>query len=272
MTSLTHPGNVDRPGYSPLESLLLLPPIATCVFSFLNTPDYLCVRNASRTMRCFVDNNRRFFKNMVFLKRGAERWLDILESDVDNIISEEHYNLTISETVLEISETHRLRELKEAQGKKRALERLVAVLSAQDDAWAEPAMEFWRSKHDEIQIEVKEIQELLGKHTPFRITDFYYPRLMGRHLSQIMRNLPVGRNLTSMILDGTGVDTEWIQYIMCRYASTLRGLSVRECPNIDVYVFADWILDSLYRHKPFSLKWLRVGHHQASKPKRANGV
>ena len=76
-------------GYSPLECLMLIPPIATAVFAFLNTPDCLCLRNTSRTMRRFVQSNSRFFRNLVFVGRGGERWLDLLESDHERAFDSE---------------------------------------------------------------------------------------------------------------------------------------------------------------------------------------
>jgi hypothetical protein len=98
------------------------------------------------------------------------------------------------------------------------------------------------------------------------VAEYYYPELMGKHLAQIMKNLPIGKNLASIVLDGTGVDTEWMQHLLCAYSSTLRGVSTRFCPNIDAWVFADWLLDSIRRHHVVSLQWLRVGVSLAGVP------
>jgi hypothetical protein len=88
----------------------------------------------------------------------------------------------------------------------------------------------------------------------------HFPELMGRHLAQIVRNVPIGRNLASIVLDGTGVDTAWLQLVLVKFSSTLRGLSVRDCPNVDWVIFPDWLMASLFYHEPIALKWLRVSN------------
>jgi hypothetical protein len=65
---------------------MVIPPVQSSVFCFLNTPDYFCVRNTSRTLRNFIDLNKRFFRNLVFLRRGGELWLDPLETELDNVL------------------------------------------------------------------------------------------------------------------------------------------------------------------------------------------
>ncbi|KAF8251417.1 hypothetical protein K440DRAFT_670083 [Wilcoxina mikolae CBS 423.85] len=257
--------NTRGPGYSPLECLMLIPPISTCVFSFLNTPDYLCVRSSSRTMRCFVENNRRFFRNLVFLKRGgcSEKLLDILESNADNAINalnDENQSLVVCSVVREILEAHEQLEWRKKELEGQMTDLLIRHMVTVSDEWRVPAVELWGHQSLKVKEQLTEFLKRPGlvKPEPFNVSDFYYPRLMGRHLSQIINNLPIGRNVTSIVLDGTGVDTEWIQLVMTRFASTLRGLSVRDCENIDGYIFPDWLLDCLYRHHPISLRWLRV--------------
>jgi hypothetical protein len=210
-------------------------------------------------MRCFVENNRRFFRNVVFLKRGGEKLLDMLESNADNAFNGENQSLVVSSVVHDILETREQREWRKKELEDQMINFLIQNMSTVSDEWRHLAVEAWHEQSLKVKEQVNEFSKRLVKPVRFDFSDYYHPRLMGRHLSQIINNLPIGRNVTSIVLDGTGVDTLWIQLVMTRFASTLRGLSVRNCENIDAYIFPDWLLDCLYRHYPISLRWLRVG-------------
>ena len=117
--------------------------------------------------------------------------------------------------------------------------------------WDDPEVQqYWKSEYENI---IAHDQE-----TPInksRTGDFF-PHMMGKHLLRTLRSLPL-RNLTSLIIDGTGVDTMHMNLILNQYPK-LRGISVRGCPNFECSLWADWLLEQMYWQRPISLQWLRV--------------
>lgn len=244
-----------NPADSKPECLLLIPPISTCVFSFLNTPDNLCLRNTSKTMRCFVQNNPRFFRNLIFLRKGAGHWFDAIEKEYEN---NNNYRIQLQDMACDIAEKLGRQEWAIARMEKSTVGTIIEALEGLRDNGKHSPLEEWREQAKLIDARLTYYEKKWPVTKHFRISEFYCPKLMGRHFAQIINNMPIGRNVTSIVLDGTGVDTRWIQMIMMRFRSTLLGLSVRDCRNINTYVFADWLADSLFRHYPTPLKWLRV--------------
>lgn len=117
--------------------------------------------------------------------------------------------------------------------------------------WDDPEIQqYWKLEYGNI---IAHSQE-----TPINKsgTGDFFPRMMGNHLLRTLRSLPL-RNLTSLIIDGTGVDTMHMNLILNQYPK-LRGISVRGCPNIECSLWADWLLEQMYRQRPISLQWLRV--------------
>jgi hypothetical protein len=242
-------------GFSPMESAMLLPPVATGVLSFLNTPDYLNVRCASRTLRNFIDGNPRFFRNMVFLRTGADSWMDALESEEVNINTEGHWRqlARIESYRMKVANLQKERRMRELE--KDTIERIISSVSQCSNGliWDYDLSSTWLVKLVAVEADLSRLPKIVVKKQ-------HFPELMGRHLAQIVRNVPIGRNLASIILDGTGVDTAWLQLVLVKFSSTLRGLSVRDCPNVDWVIFPDWLMASLFYHEPIALKWLRVSN------------
>lgn len=245
-------------GYSPLECLMLIPPIATTVFSFLNTPDYLCLRNTSRTMRIFVQSNARFFRNLVFVGRGGERWLDLLESNHRKAFDFETQPAAIREVLRQITEQRQRREFQVKKMEDRYVKMVLDSLSVLSGEWRDVTWRLWTDRSMQVERELDRFPLRLHDDDPPKIPSLYYPGMMARHFFQVVGSLPIGRNIGTIVLDGTGIDTPAVQLVMARFACTLRGLSVKNCRNVDIWIFADWLLDSLYRHIPLALRWLRV--------------
>jgi hypothetical protein len=241
-------------GFSPLETAILLPPVGAGVMSLLSTPDYLNVRSASRTLRGFVDGNPRFMRNLVFLRRGAEGWMDALESDVIDLTKGYWQQMARTEAY-RMTREHIQSERRKRELERDTIERILRSLwqSSNGHVRNYDLNDTWTNRLLAVEKDLSGFPEMVAKNV-------YFPGLMGRHLAQILLNVPIGRNLTSIILDGTGVDTEWLQLVLVRFSSTLRGLSVRHCPNIDWAIFPDWLMDSIFYHEPIALKWLRVSN------------
>ena len=231
---------------------MLLPPVATSVFGFLNTPDYLCLRNTSRTMRCFVESNPRFFRSLTLVRRGAEYLFETLEHYYENT---DNFAYQLREMAAAMAEQMAREQMAGRRIEQNAIATIIDSVRCLGECGP---LQRWLDEAQHIHAQLLEYEEKWPAVKRFRIQDFYCPQLMGRHLAQIINSVPVGRVVSSVVLDGTGVDTRWIQLILIRFRSTLRGLSVRDCKNINVHVFADWLGESLLHHHPIALKWLRV--------------
>ncbi|RPB02417.1 hypothetical protein L873DRAFT_1787777 [Choiromyces venosus 120613-1] len=86
----------------------------------------------------------------------------------------------------------------------------------------------------------------------------FYNRLRGGHLYKMITNLPIGRGLTTLIIDGTSADTRSLSLILPRMEGTLRGVSAKWCKHIECYFWSEWIMEAMYKNRPFALKWLSI--------------
>ncbi|KAG0128038.1 hypothetical protein HOY82DRAFT_671769 [Tuber indicum] len=86
----------------------------------------------------------------------------------------------------------------------------------------------------------------------------FYRRLRGRHLCRMIQTFPVGRRLTTLIIDGTGVNTDTLKLALSEVEGTLRGISAKWCRHIECYMWSEWILEAMHRSTPFALQWLNV--------------
>ncbi|TGZ84968.1 hypothetical protein EX30DRAFT_368089 [Ascodesmis nigricans] len=241
---------LDNPTLSRLERAMILPPVAESIFAHCNTTDLLCIRNTSKTLRWFLNQNLRFFQNFVLLNKGAEFWEDELEKMNDNL--ENTFLYTNVKGMLRNTVTTVLNRVQEQRRIQQLADRRMVRDIIQSIDWSDPGMRpYWKPEYGSI--------ETLDWEVPVEKPpkSDYFPKLMGYHLMRTLRSLPRFRNLTSLIIDGTGVDTEHMNMILDQYPR-LRGISVRGCPNIDCSLWPDWILEQLHRHRPISLQWLRI--------------
>jgi len=86
----------------------------------------------------------------------------------------------------------------------------------------------------------------------------YYRRLRGGHLCRMLETFPVGRRLTTLIIDGTAVDTDSLKFVLSNMEGSLRGVSAKWCKHIECYMWSEWILEAMYKTTPFALQWLNV--------------
>lgn len=86
----------------------------------------------------------------------------------------------------------------------------------------------------------------------------YIASLMSRHLLAMLGTIPIGRRLTTLVLDGSGVETEYMRFLLPQIEGTLRGLSVKRCPNLECFTWSEWLLEVLEETRPIALQWLHV--------------
>lgn len=188
-------------GYSPLECLMLIPPIATAVLAFPNTPDYLCLRNTCRTMRRFVQSNSRFFRNLVFVGRGGERWLDLLQSNHERAFDFENQPAAIREVLRQIMEQRQRRQFQAKRMESRYIKLVLDSLFVLSGGWRDVA---WVDRSVQAEQGLDRFPLRLHEDGQPGIPNLYYPGLMARNFFQIVASLPIGRNVAIIVLDGTG--------------------------------------------------------------------
>lgn len=204
---------------------------------------------------------------MVLLNRGAEYWedeLEKMETMGENSFLETRVKEILSETVARV-----VRSVRERR-RKRLLKKGIVLkdgdeLGDDDDDDEEGdwltayrmSMERMYGEHaGELHDDDDDDDEEGSEEEKMRRDCF--PRFMGRHLWATIMSLPIGRNLTSLIIDGTGVSTAYMEEILERFSGRLKGISVRNCPNIEISLWGNWILRQMYLHRPVALQWLRV--------------
>ncbi|CUS12529.1 unnamed protein product [Tuber aestivum] len=134
----------------------------------------------------------------------------------------------------------------------------------------------FQERRERERINVKEAEEMIGRYLSDTLDGtslmpqqiyiekyesakyHFYRRLRGRHLCRMIETFPVGRRLTTLIIDGSGVDTDSLKLILSKVEGTLRGVSAKWCRHIECYMWSEWILEAMYRSSPFALQWLNI--------------
>lgn len=234
------------PSTSLLESLFPHNPIISAVISYLTTPALLSLYCTCRTLRYYLHGQRRYFRSLLLVPDAeAERW-------------------------------------EEPPGKKPAVKR--SAVADRFAFWTKKLRDFadkevcWIDPSERKKIVNGHLWGLVKGHPLLPVflgvTEFdwvvwlsmvksrdqrmCFAGLMSRHLYAILTTIPVGRRLTTLVLDGTGVETDYMQYLLPQIEGTLRGLSVKGCPHIECYIWAQWLLEALQQTRPVALEWLSV--------------
>ncbi|KAG0636347.1 hypothetical protein HOY80DRAFT_1024480 [Tuber brumale] len=134
----------------------------------------------------------------------------------------------------------------------------------------------FREQRDRRQDEFREGREMIGRYLSdtFNGTNLvsqkaftrryksvkyhFYRRLRGRHLCRMIQTFPIGRRLTTLIIDGTGVNTDTLKFVLSKVEGTLQGVSAKWCRHIECYMWSEWILEAMYKSTPFALQWLNI--------------
>lgn len=234
------------PSTSLLESLFPHNPILSTVIGYLTTPALLALYCTCHTLRYYLRGQRRYFRNFLLIPDSeAEKWDEPQETKIAVKRS-----AVADPTLLW---TMKLRDLVSKENRRiDPVERVKIVKGYMwDFVKGDPVLPlvFKTSKVDwMVWLTMRESRD---PRTCFA-------GLMSRHLYAILTTIPVGRRLTTLVLDGTGVETDYVQHLLPQLEGTLRGLSVKGCPNIECYIWAQWLLEALEQTRPVALEWLYV--------------
>lgn len=234
-------------GSSPLEAIFPHNPILSCLIDILTTPALLSLYCTCRTLRYYLHGQRRYFRNLLLVPDAvAEQWVElkagkglVRRSETEDVglgvmWSVMITNLIDKQTVL----TPREREL--------TVKGYLWDLLKDD-----PILPAFFHLTELESVMFKTMLKLRNPKTSF-------PRLMSRHLYALLQSLPAGRRLTTLVLDGTGVETEYMKFVLPQIEGTLRGLSVKRCPNLECYTWSEWLLEALEETRPIALQRLYV--------------
>lgn len=230
-------GFVYPAGESPLESLFPHNPILSEIVELLPTPSMLALYYTSTTTHYYLHSQSRFFRNLAIVGEGhSEKWVTqkgCAVRDLPNILISLPVGEPARDEVLE--DVHNCNE--NDRKLKEWLVRAGLMRGAEDCDCSED--------HDDNH------EEPLPKTV-------YYSRLMGRHLFMMLNNYPIGRRLTTLVIDGTSVETDSLKIVLMKMEGSLRGVSAKRCPNIECFMWSEWMLEALYEARPLGLEWLRV--------------
>jgi hypothetical protein len=231
------PGSVYPKGGSPFESIFPYSPILSIILIHLQTPTLLALYYTSRTIQVYLHGHGRFFRNLALVgESGHEKWstekgfnclVRQIQSRLANIVAESQ------------QETENMVRFRKDIAELKALRWFLVGTEC----------ETFFGKLD------NETPEPTNKENPPRT---YYPKLMSRHLWNLLNRLPAGTYLTTLVVDGTGVETEYFKMVLEKMEASLRGVSAKNCRNLECYLWAEWISEAMYENRPIALQTLRV--------------
>lgn len=230
-------------GHSPLELLFAHSPILTTLIETLTTPALLCLCCTSRTTRFYLHHQKRFFLNLFLVSdQEGERWT-VLKGRKDALkVFDEGFPWEVA-----VDDFAELRRVRITRNERKLLLAVFLHPFIKDS----PRLNRLFIGTD---IGTAQVQMLKRK----RINPKYIPSFMSRHLYWTLQSIPVGRGLTTLVLDGTGVETEYTKSLLPQLECTLRGLSVKNCKNLECYMWSEWLLEATDKSRPLALQWLHV--------------
>ncbi|KAI5796618.1 hypothetical protein EDC01DRAFT_629414 [Geopyxis carbonaria] len=239
-----------RPQQSQFEALLQHNPISASLLRHCATVDLICLRNTSRCVRACVDKNPRFFRHLVFVKRASANWGKLLRQleagDLDSF-----------DRLAPLVESLRMSHLKRYDEETLAMsdERysISCFLDCVGAIEAKEVVERYRKRMEELEKSVAQ----RPRKTPPKKKEAYYS-ITNQQLIRTLYSLPVGRNIASLVIDGTGVETVSMERLLNRLSGRLRVISAKNCPNIDCSLWGDWLCTCIYYTKPIALKTLQI--------------
>lgn len=234
------------PSTSPLELLFPYNPILSAIISFLTTPALLSLYYTCHTFRYYLYGQHRYFRNLFLVPDSeAEKWQE--PSGAKSAVKR---SAVADRTALW---ANKLRDLIAKEDRRvHPAERVKIVKGYMWHLFkGHPVLPrtFQTSEKDWV------VWLTMLKNRDPRTC---FAHLMSRHLHVILTTMPVGYRLTTLVLDGTGVETDYIQHVLPKLEGTLRGLSVKGCPNIECYIWGQWLLEALQEKRPLALEWLYV--------------
>lgn len=221
------------PSFSPLE-LVLQSTTAPFVLSALTTLSLLRLRATSKTIRHVLNTYRWVWAYLFFGPRPVFSAPAVTPQSVVADVLTKRYRKRLAKLQIVVAGARLFaKEIREDQD---------AFL-----LWDRVSVEVWKEMRW-LEAKVRDVEE-----------ERVWPRLTGRGLWELLKGVEVGRYVTTLVLDGSGVDTLWMELLLGALNGRLQGVSVRGCPNIDCSLWGDWILGCLEKCIPISLRWLRVG-------------
>lgn len=227
-----------------LEALFPHNPILCSIIGCITTPALLSLYCTSRTTRYYLHGHRRFFRNLLLIPdHEAETWEEKGKNGSRKMSAVSNQSLVWTTKLQSIEDRNNYHITYEE--KARIIKgRLWGFLKGDNILQ-------WTFQTSELDLGVFESVKVKEPKKSF-------PTLMSRHLSALLTTIPVGRRLTTLVLDGTGVETEHMRVTLCQIEGTLRGLSVKHCPNLECSTWSDWLLNALEEARPVALQWLYV--------------
>jgi hypothetical protein len=244
-------------GESPIEKVMFIPPISDAILQNLSTIEHLSIRNSSRLLRQDITQNYGLFQSLVLVRPGVV-WGDDLQLSQSKQKPKTQSDISIQEAEIDrraraVIDDHFLGDLYKQNFDKVGIDLIADMFARHGDLSSK-----WLEKLIAINKNLAELTSKISCPSLVIPSSLYYPRLMGRHVYQMLNSLSLGRNVTTLILDGSGIDSKWIQFLLIRFQASLRWLSVRHCAKLELGVIVDWLLGGMYKHFPFQLRLLRV--------------
>lgn len=229
------------PGVAPLERLLQINPVTASIFRYLASPDILSLRNTSREIRHLVGFHPRFLSNLVLIKSGHEQWEEA-QGPGNSMENMAGHPEVLTRRLLEEWREEIPAAVKENEWRKLALKYIVETV--QDlEGGSDIIKPYWQEEYREIAqtcIDQQNIYEHGHNQRSYGpgLRAGYFPRLRGCHLMWLLHSkLPslshpagsvlIGTLVTTLVLDGTGVDTEALKKVLTLTRHTLKGLSTK---------------------------------------------
>lgn len=231
------PDSVYSKGDSPFESIFPYSPILSIILTHLQTPTLLALYYTSRTIQVYLHGHRRFFRNLALVgENGHEQWS-----------TEKGFNCLVRQIQPRIANI--MAESQQETEKMARFRKDIAEVKALRWFLVGTVCETFFGKLD------NETPEPMNKENHPRT---YYPKLMSRHLWRLLNRLPAGTCLTTLVVDGTGVETVHFKMVLEKMEASLRGVSAKNCRNLECYLWAEWISEAMHESRPIALQTLRV--------------
>lgn len=219
-------------GESPFERLFRHNPILYSLLPLLSTPSMVSVFFVSNSTKSLLADMTPFFRNLAFVPESSRvKWV---HNEAFDGLSEGIPN-PLRRALVDFRE-QREREKADVKEAKEMICRYMSDTLSGTNVMSE--------------------QLITKRYKSVRY--HYYRRLRGRHLCRMIETFPVGRRLTTLIIDGAGVDTDSLKFALSNVEGTLRGVSAKWCKHIECYMWSEWILEAMYKTTPFALQWLNV--------------